>query len=357
MALGLGKLTILIGAGVLGSVLAKEGRIPSLSDFVSGALKIAVKPIKQDDSALSASKPKNEALMAQVNSLRKELQLLASSQPLTIVTSSTKGGRRYGIIIMIVVVGYGYAWWKGWKLPDLSIATKRSLSDACTAIAKQLEQVYSSISSTKRNLSSKMDHVDCGLNDVAEQHNATREEVAKLRGDMGSFDVNIQSVRHVVQTLESKMHRMHGKEDEIHPKILRLVDVARNIERSRSKDLLQASASDASRLALELPQLTPSSRAGSLPPVLSLEPPSPSTSNGSTMVQQPLRSSVSAVGLKDLQGIAEVIMVPDSPKVSNGTQAAEDTSPSSILGSYGRKLLASSASFLSRTRSATQSFK
>ncbi|GAB4839746.1 hypothetical protein Ancab_020456 [Ancistrocladus abbreviatus] len=356
MALGIGKLTILIGAGVLGSILAKEGRMPGLSDLVSGAFKIALTPMKQNDSAPSTSKPKNEVLMAQVNSLRKELQLLASSQPVTIVTSSTKGGRRYGVIILIVIVGYGYVWWKGWKLPDLSIATKRSLSDACTAIAKQLEQIYSSISTTKRNLSSKMDRVDCGLNDVSEEHNATRQEVSQLRGDIGSFDVNIQSVRCVVETLESKMHRMQGKEDEIHPKILRLVDVARNAERSRSRDLLQASPSGASRPALELPQLAPYLRTGSLPSVLSLEPPSTSTPNGSNVVQQPLKSTVSAVGFKDLEGMAEVIMVPDSSEVSNGNHAAEDTNKSSVLGSYGRKLFASTA-FLSRTRSATQSFK
>ncbi|XP_059640471.1 probable transcription factor KAN2 isoform X2 [Cornus florida] len=35
---------------------------------------------------------------------------------------------------------------KGWKHPDMMFATRRSLSDACTSIAKQLENVYSSVS-------------------------------------------------------------------------------------------------------------------------------------------------------------------------------------------------------------------
>lgn len=38
-----------------------------------------------------------------------------------------------------------YIFWQGWKLPDLMFATRRSLSEARTAIAKQLENVYSSI--------------------------------------------------------------------------------------------------------------------------------------------------------------------------------------------------------------------
>ncbi|KAH9627237.1 hypothetical protein KSS87_018513 [Heliosperma pusillum] len=97
---------------VLGSILAKQGRVPGVSDVLSGALKVVLKPIKQNDSAPATSKPRNNALIAQVNSLRQELQLLASSRSMTIVTSSRTGGRRVGVIIVIVVIGYGYAWWK-----------------------------------------------------------------------------------------------------------------------------------------------------------------------------------------------------------------------------------------------------
>lgn len=37
---------------------------------------------------------------------------------------------------------------QGWKLPDLMFATRRSLSEARSTIAKQLENVYSSIGVT-----------------------------------------------------------------------------------------------------------------------------------------------------------------------------------------------------------------
>ncbi|GMH27421.1 hypothetical protein Nepgr_029264 [Nepenthes gracilis] len=352
MALGLGKLTILVGAGILGSVLAKEGRMPSISDFVSGALKIALKPTRQNDSASSASKPKYDALSSQVNSLRQELQLLSSSRPVTIVTSSATGGRRYGLVVIIIIIGYGYVWWKGWKLPDLSFATKRSLSDACSAVAKQLEEVYSSISATKRNLSSKMDRVESGLDDVAEQKDVIGQEVTQLREDVGSFHVNIESVRHAVRTLETQVHRIEGNEDILHSKVRRLVGFAQNSRRSRSADL-QATPSSALKPALEHPQLTPSSRTASLPPLLPSEPPSPSTSNGLNEVQQPLKTAVSAAGLKDLQGMAEAAKFGGKPVDSNDSPVSEGMSKFSNLGSYGRMLFASS-SFLSRSRSATQ---
>lgn len=156
MALSLGKLT-LVGAGILGSVLAKEGRVPSVSDVLSGALKIALKPIRQNDSANTTSKPPDDALIAELNSLRKELQLLASNRSVTASTSSAKGGRVYGGIIVIVVIGCGYVWWKVWKLLDFMFATQRDLTHGHNAVEKHLEQVLTAIRDTKRDLSSKLD--------------------------------------------------------------------------------------------------------------------------------------------------------------------------------------------------------
>ncbi|KAJ0677587.1 hypothetical protein HanOQP8_Chr12g0438331 [Helianthus annuus] len=73
--------------GLVGSVLAKEGRIPGVGDLFSGASKV-LKLIKHDEKTGSSPKPRNDSLMAQVNSLRQELQLLASNRHVTIVTST-----------------------------------------------------------------------------------------------------------------------------------------------------------------------------------------------------------------------------------------------------------------------------
>uniref|UniRef100_A0A6N2K2P2 DUF1664 domain-containing protein n=1 Tax=Salix viminalis TaxID=40686 RepID=A0A6N2K2P2_SALVM len=215
MALPLGKLTILVGAGILGSVLAKEGRLPDVSNFVSGAFKIAFRQLKQDDSTLSvskSSKPPNDSLIAQVNSLRQELQMLASSRPVTIVTANGTGANKYGTVVVVVVVGYGYVWWKGWKLPDMMFATRRSLSDACTSIAQQLENVYASIRSTRRHLSSKINDVDSNLNAVAELTASTQEKVIELREDSSRIGNDVRYVRDAVETLELKISRIEGKQ-------------------------------------------------------------------------------------------------------------------------------------------------
>ncbi|GAB2220374.1 hypothetical protein Drorol1_Dr00008023 [Drosera rotundifolia] len=359
MALAIGKLTLLVGAGLFGAVLAKEGRMPSFSDVVSGAFKVALKPIKGKDSSSSGSKPKNDALVAQVNSLRQELQLLASSRPVTIVTSSTTGGRRYGVIILIVVVGYGYVWWKGWKLPDLSFATKRSLSDATTSIAKQLEQVYTSISATRHNLSSRIDRVDSGISGVAEQTNSIKQEVTELCEQMRSLDVNIKSFHEAVQILATKIHSIHGNEEETNKRVLKLVGIVKNLETGRRAEQLQVSSSVASRPALGHAPLAPFSRTVSVPPVLSLEPPSPSASSfiGSNEAQQWVSTANSSVGLKDLEEKGETRAVAGIPKITNGNLVLGDSNSSSSSGPFGWRFFPGNVSVLSRTRSATQSFK
>ncbi|KAK9052684.1 hypothetical protein SSX86_029314 [Deinandra increscens subsp. villosa] len=261
MALPLGKLTIIIGAGLVGSVLAKEGRMPGVSDFFSGASKV-VRLFSHDEKPTSKAKPLNDSLLAQVNSLRQELQLLASNRPITIVTSSGSAGSKYGVVIIIAVVGYGYVWWKGWKLPDMMFATKRSLSDATNAVAKQLETVYSSLAVTKRHLSSRIDRVDCGLDEVAEITATTKEEVSAIRGKTRVFSEDVQSIHNKVYTLESKLSMFELKQDETNLGVERLIRTAISMENQVQVNSLFGNQSSSSKPALELPH-----RAMSLPPV------------------------------------------------------------------------------------------
>ncbi|XAR64377.1 hypothetical protein NMG60_11024685 [Bertholletia excelsa] len=357
MALPLGKLAILVGAGVVGSVLAKEGRNSTVSDFFSGAFKIFLKQIRHDESTSSSTKPQNDSLLAQVNSLRQELQLLASNRSsVTIVASRASGSCKYGVIIVAIVAGYGYVWWKGWKLPDMMFATRRSLSDACNTVARQLENVYSSIAATKQKLSARIDHVDSNLDECAEVTAATREEVSELRGEMKGIGVDVQSVHHAVRTLEDKIHRIEGKQDLTNEGVRRLVDYAWSLENSRTTMCIQASPSSSSRPALETPQMTPLSRTGSLPPLPSVESPSPSVSNGST--KGPLHNSGPASGPKELHGISEIIEALSSPDGSGRVQVTEDANTmAKSSGIFGRRFSGIGVSFITRNRSTTHSTK
>ncbi|XP_016442377.1 uncharacterized protein LOC107767798 [Nicotiana tabacum] len=364
MALPLGKLTILVGAGIVGSVLAKEGRLPNVSDFFSGAFKIALKQIRQDNSTNSTPKPKNDSLMQQVNSLRQELQLLASNRSVTIVTSSGSGSSRYTIIIVVVVMGYGYIWWKGWKLPELMFATRRSLSDACANVSKQLESVYTSISATKRHLASRIDRVNSKIDECVDNTAATRDEVSEIRGEVSKFSEDVQSVHQVVRSLGTKISRIEGRQNETNYGVEKLVAFVRSYEIGRVKEQIEASPSSLSRPALELPSVTPSTRAGPLSPSSSIEQPSPSASNASPSAsnaspKRPLHSAISASGLKELGGISDVVKVSSesSPQISSTVFTSEQSNENSGYSVFGRTFSGIGASFITRSRSAMQNFR
>ncbi|KAM1171085.1 hypothetical protein FF1_021503 [Malus domestica] len=348
-ALPLGKLTILVGAGILGSVLAKEGRV---SDVVSGAFKIAWKQIRRSDNTPAVNKPHNDSLMAQMNNLRKELEIIASSRPpVTIITMSRTGTSKYGIIIVVVAAGYGYLWWKGWKLPDMMFATRRSLSDASNSVAKQLESLFTSISTTQRKLSSQLDNVECSLDESIENTARTQQEVVQLQGRTDTISRDFKKVHHAVLTLETKINRIEGKQGEIAGGVWKLCDYALNMEKGINAERIQActdyflhnwkidiyaSPSSFSRPVLELPPASPSSLV--TPPKASrpaLELPSASPSRGNS-------------------GILEVVESSNRGEASNELCAPEGTNnASSSSGWFGFGFPTLNSSALLRTRSAT----
>ncbi|CAN6464743.1 unnamed protein product [Victoria cruziana] len=340
MAVALGKLTIIVGAGFLGTVLANDGGATKVSDFLSGAFKIVFKHL-QTDSSTSKSKPQNDMLMAQVDSLRAELQQFASSRSVTIITRNSRSGvQTYTVPVLVIgVVGYGYIWWKGWRLSDLMFATRRSFKDACTTIGKQLDQVSSSLSAAKKHLSSRIDRVDLSLDECTELTAATRDEVSQLRGDVSTFMVDIESVHRAVQCLETKIGRIEDKQDFTNDGVHQLCVFVQKLEERKRAELDQVLPSSSSAPALEAP------------PVL----------KSNARVSRPLHSAASVSGLKDLQGISELTKAPEveTPKQVLVSESCTDTpsTSSSSSGSSRWRLPGFNASFLTRTHSATYSFK
>ncbi|KAK1289660.1 hypothetical protein QJS10_CPB18g02134 [Acorus calamus] len=175
MAIPIGKLTILIGAGLVGSVIVKDASISNVSGFLSGAYKVLIRHIQQDDPQPSKSRAR-DSLLAQVNSIRQELQLFSSSGPVTIVTDGTSGRRTYVLpVIFVGVVGWGYLWWKV----------------------------------TRQHLSTKINKVDNALEECNEISISTKDEVGQLREQVNEFDLRVASVAHMVENLAipSSSHR------------------------------------------------------------------------------------------------------------------------------------------------------
>lgn len=368
MALPIGKLVIVVGAGIAGSVLANERQFSKVSDFFSGAFKVIRKHLKEDESQ-SKEASNDNSLMAQVNSLRQELKMLASSRSITVVTgNSQSGATTYAVpVIVIGVAGYGYIWWKGWKLSDMMFATRRSLSEACSSVGKQLEQVSQSMTAAKRHLSSRIDRVDNGLDQCAELNAATKNEVYEIRGDLKHIGFDVESVQRAVQGLEFQIGRIEGKQNLTNQGVYHLCQFVHKLEERKHTEPLQVSSS--SKPALENSRAVSNAfsghQASSSSSTLAIEPAPSALGSGSSMKgssssprssEQRVPATRSGSGLKEVQGISEAAEA-CSPGIYEKTECQDklkgNASNSNISG---WKFPGLNATFLQRSRSATCSF-
>ncbi|KAJ4748737.1 hypothetical protein LUZ62_083142 [Rhynchospora pubera] len=345
--MALGKLALAVSAAIIGSTIANEGGVPGIKDLFSGAFKI-LKYVQHDKESpkSSTSKPRTDSLLDQVNNLRQELQQLASSRSVTIVTTSSGGGvtfNRVKAIVVVGAVGYLYIRWKGWKITDMMFVTRRGLADASAAVGKQLEQVQSSIAAAKKFLATRIDRVDCRLDECKEITESTRDEVKVLNGDITAFQEEMQSVHRVVQTLETKLGRLENSQDMTTRGISELCKFASRLEQDRNSEMLLGGSASSSRAALESSKSLPVNRAGSLPPI-AIKPPSPTTSaSGETSTPIPTpkvhrSTTVSETFLKELKGVSNPVgpafsrsnsVKPGLIDISNGSSGPSQSNGSS----------------------------
>ncbi|OEL30490.1 hypothetical protein BAE44_0008491 [Dichanthelium oligosanthes] len=257
----LGKVAIVIGSGIVGTVLTGgEASLPDFRDVISGAFK----------SDYSSNQ------MLQVNYLREELQMLSKSNHVAIVTVDGRPGPgAYGITAVVIgAIGYLFIRWKGWKLSDMMFVTKRGLSDACNVVGKQVDQVSESVNAAKRHLAGRIDRVDCSLDECQEITEATKKEVTIIHGDLSAFQKDMETVHLVVRNLETKLGRLAYTQV----------------------------ASSTPRPAIESSEII--ARAVSLPPALEPESPSAQSPRAEAPVPKVVRSSttMSASGLSMLVG-------------------------------------------------------
>nr|CAB3476662.1 unnamed protein product [Digitaria exilis] len=173
----LGKVAIVIGSGIVGTVLTGgESSLPDFKDVISGAFKFMTKGAKKAKDAPSTSSPHTAHLLTQVNYLREELQMLSKSNHVAIVTVDGRPGPgAYGITAVVIgAIGYLFIRWKA----------------------------------AKRHLAGRIDRVDCSLDECQEITEATRNEVTIIHGDLSAFQKEMETVHLVVRSLETKLGRL-----------------------------------------------------------------------------------------------------------------------------------------------------
>jgi len=207
-SLGATKVVILVGAGLMGSVLIKNNK---LMDFVGDISKVFSKHLKEDGQRSDGGSNESSALAQQVQRLTKELYNLSStSRTVTVVQSGGSGGgvSITSLILPAAVVGtisYGYMWWRGLSVGDFMYVTRKGLNNAVAGVGKQLEHVSAALSSTRKHMNQRLDNVSNKLDDSVVITALIRDQVEEVKGSVGRSIYEIENVNMKMEGLGLKI--------------------------------------------------------------------------------------------------------------------------------------------------------
>ncbi|PAN17582.1 hypothetical protein PAHAL_3G141700 [Panicum hallii] len=212
--MGLTKVVVLVGAGVAGSVVLRNGR---LAEILGELQEILDKGNKgKSGVAGDADAELNEVLTSQVRRLAMEVRQLASSRPITVLNGCSGPSGVSGLIVPAATVGalgYGYMWWKGISFSDLMYVTKRNMANAVSSMTKHLEQVQSSLAAAKRHLTQRIEKLDDKLDQQKAISGQIRDDVTDARLKLETIGSEIKNIKELVWGLDGKIDSMEAKQD------------------------------------------------------------------------------------------------------------------------------------------------
>ncbi|XP_072986491.1 uncharacterized protein [Typha latifolia] len=222
------KVLILVGAGLTGSIILKNGR---LSDVLA-ELQELMKGVNEGE--VSSSHYDTSLLAAQIRHLAQEVRDLTLSRPVTILTGdSNSSGNLSSYIVPAAAVGamgYCYMWWKGWSFSDVMFVTKRNMANAVASVSQQLEQVSTALAATKRHLTQRLENLDGKLDEQREISKVIMNEVDGVKSSLSQIGFDIESIQNMVAGLEGKIGLLENKQDMANAGIWYLCQIAGGIK-------------------------------------------------------------------------------------------------------------------------------
>ncbi|KAG2616820.1 uncharacterized protein LOC120664318 [Panicum virgatum] len=212
--MGLTKVVVLVGAGVAGSVVLRNGRLAEILGELQEILEKGNKG--KSGGAGDADAELNEALTSQVRRLAMEVRQLAHSRPITVLNGGSGASGVSGLIVPAATVGalgYGYMWWKGISFSDLMYVTKRNMANAVSSMTKHLEQVQSSLAAAKRHLTQRIEKLDDKLDQQKALSGQIRDDVTDARLKLETIGSEIKNIKQLVWGLDGKIDSMEAKQD------------------------------------------------------------------------------------------------------------------------------------------------
>ncbi|XP_008798840.1 uncharacterized protein LOC103713619 [Phoenix dactylifera] len=223
------KVLILVGAGLTGSVILRNGRLAD----VLAELQELMKGIKEVEDSSNHYDP--SLLAAQIRHLAQEVRDLTLSRPVTIFNGDSTSSGSLSSYIMpaaaVGAIGYCYMWWKGWSFSDVMFVTKRNMANAVANVSKQLEQISAALAATKKHLTQRLENLDGKLDEQKETSKLIMNEVIEVKTGLSQIGFDIESIQRMVSGLEGRIGLIENKQDTTNAGIWYLCQFAGGIKK------------------------------------------------------------------------------------------------------------------------------
>ncbi|CAL1413577.1 unnamed protein product [Linum trigynum] len=215
----------------------------------------------------------------------------------------------------------------------MMFATRRTLSDACNSVAQQLETVYASLRTTRKELSAGISNLDTKLIEIEKITDSTQGIVVRLRDGSGKIGNDFHSFKERVESLKSRVDKFGVKQQESLSGIQSLLAFAHEAQIGLI-DNGQTSPPSSSQIAFSSMRALPPAADG-----LSIRP---ATSDLSPEVEQTPRRVVLSPSTQQGNGVADVTELTSqgiwngifTPEVTNGGESSVLQRPSFLWRAF-----------------------
>lgn len=209
---GLTRVVMLVGAGVAGSVVLRNGR---LSEILTEIQEFLEKGEMGKGGGGGADHGINDALN-EVRQLAMQVRNLGSPHSITVLSGGSGQTGVSGLIVPAATVGalgYGYMWWKGISFGDLMYVTKQNMANVVSSMTKHLEQVQSSLAAAKKHLTQRIEKLDDKLDQQKALSGQIKDDVTGARLKLENIGSEIKNIKELVWGLDEKMDSMEAKQN------------------------------------------------------------------------------------------------------------------------------------------------
>ncbi|KAM0912770.1 hypothetical protein ACQ4PT_012585 [Festuca glaucescens] len=209
---GVTRVVMLMGAGMAGSVVLRNGR---LSEILTEMQEFLEKADKGKEGGGGADHGISDALN-EVRLLAMQVRQLGSPRSITVLNRGSGQSGLSGLIVPAATVGalgYGYMWWKGISFADLMYVTKQNMANVVSSMTKHLEQVQTSLAAAKKHLTQRIEKLDDKLDQQKALSGQIKDDVTGARLKLDTIGSEIKNIKDLVWGLDEKMDSMEAKQN------------------------------------------------------------------------------------------------------------------------------------------------